>query len=107
MFGCFPSNRTLSCTPSTAGGLVGVADGGVGGPIMNHRDISQQIWVEHALLKHLLEGMRAALDWKLHGEQIARKLSTLLFISQCLHRHLERLMSLEEQGGYMDLVLET
>jgi hypothetical protein len=72
----------------------------------NHQEIAQQTAVETGLLKNLTDGLRAVLDWEVHGGDYGRKLSTLLFISQSFKRHLGRLMNLEEVDGYMDIVLE-
>jgi hypothetical protein len=70
-------------------------------------DMAQQTLVEHTMLKHLMEGLRATVAWKLHGAGLSRKLSTLRFIAQSLQRHLEHLLALEEYDGYMDRVLAT
>jgi hypothetical protein len=74
--------------------------------LANHRDIAQQTVIENGLLKNLIEGLRAALAWQVQGEDFSRKLSTVLFIARSFQRHLERLMTLEEVDGYMDIVLE-
>jgi hemerythrin-like domain-containing protein len=68
------------------------------------QDIAQQSELENSMLKVLMDGVRATVAWKVHGDDISRKLSTLRFIVQSLQRHLERLFSLEEDDGYMDLV---
>jgi len=70
---------------------------------MSH-DIAQQTELENGMLKVLMDGVRATVVWKVQGDDISRKLSTLRFIIQSLQRHLERLFSLEEYDGYMDLV---
>jgi len=73
---------------------------------MEHSDMAQQVLVEHGMLKHIMEGLRATVAWPIHGGDFSRKLSTLRFISQSFQRHLERLTSLEEFDGYMNLVME-
>ena len=74
---------------------------------LDHHELAQQTQVESGLLQHLINGLRAALAWEVRGDDFSRKLSTLRFISGSFQRHLERLMTLEEVDGYMDLVLET
>lgn len=71
------------------------------------RDSTQQIRVEKGMLNYLIEGLRTTLAWKAQGGEASRKLSTLRFIAHSFQRHLERLMTLEECDGYMDVVLET
>jgi hemerythrin-like domain-containing protein len=75
--------------------------------LTNVQDVAQQIHVESSLMKSLIDGLRAILGWKVQGDDFSRKRSTVTFVSKSLRRHLERLMSLEETGGYMDIVLET
>lgn len=73
---------------------------------MVYTDLAQQTQVEHGLLMLLMEGLRNTLTWKVPGVDFARKLSTLRFITQSFQRHLERVLSLEEYDGYMDLVTQ-
>lgn len=70
-------------------------------------DIAQQTLVENGILKKLTEGLRATLAWKVQGSDFSRKLSTLRFMAESFQGHMERLMTLEECDGYMDLVMET
>jgi len=74
---------------------------------MAHTDLAQQTLAEHNVLTLLIEGLRNTLAWKVEGNDFARKLSTLRFITQSFQRHLEHVLTLEEDGGYMDLVLQT
>ena len=71
---------------------------------MAHQDIAQQTLLEQGMLIHLTDALRSVIDWKLQGDDLSRKLSTLRFIAQSFQRHLERLMALEEYDGYMDMV---
>jgi hemerythrin-like domain-containing protein len=70
-------------------------------------DIARQTQVENRMLQQLMEGLRMALGWKNQGPDFSRKLSTVRFIAQSFQRHLEHLMTLEENNGYMDLVVQT
>lgn len=61
----------------------------------------KQAAVEHEALRHIIGALRTVLDWKPTAEDLPRKLSSLRFIAQSFQRHLERLMALKEQDGYM------
>jgi hypothetical protein len=61
----------------------------------------KQAAVEHEALRHIIGALRTVLDWKPAAEDLPRKLSSLRFIAQSFQRHLERLMALKEQDGYM------
>jgi seryl-tRNA synthetase len=61
----------------------------------------KQAAVEHEALRHIIGALRTVLDWKPPADELARKLSSLRFIAQSFQRHLERLMALKEQDGYM------
>jgi hypothetical protein len=67
------------------------------------QDVAQQMQVEHGLLQHLIEGLRAAAAWAVPGPDATRKLSTLRFVAGSFQRHLERLLALEE-SDYLGLV---
>ena len=73
---------------------------------MAHTDLAQQTLAEHKMLTLVIEGLRNTLAWKVEGTDFARKLSTLRFITESFQRHLEHVLTLEEDGGYMDLVLQ-
>jgi seryl-tRNA synthetase len=66
----------------------------------------QQNAVESEALKHIVSALRTVMDWKPEGEEFSRKLSSLRFIAQSFQRHLERLMALKEQDGYLSEVVE-
>lgn len=61
----------------------------------------QQTTIEHEALKHITSALRTVMDWHPSGDEAARKLSSLRFIAQSFQRHLERLMALKEQDGYL------
>jgi hypothetical protein len=73
---------------------------------MSH-DIAQQTEVENGMLKLLMEGLRSTLAWQVPENNFSRKLSSLRFMAQSFHRHLDRVFVLEEFDGYMKLVEET
>jgi hypothetical protein len=62
--------------------------------------------MEHQILDHVKQALRVTLDWKVPTVGVARKLSSVQFTLKSFQRHLERLMNLEEQDGYMALVAE-
>ena len=72
--------------------------------MMAFQDIAQQTFLEQGMLNHITDALRSTIDWKLQGDDLSRKLSTLRFMAQSLQRHLERVMALEEYDGYMDMV---
>lgn len=74
---------------------------------MDHKAISQQMLIEYELLAHLESALRNLLQWASHGQDLPRKLSSLRFMTQAFQRHLERLMTLEEHDGYMEVVTES
>lgn len=68
------------------------------------QEISKQIAVEVALLIHIEEALRIALDWGTGRRGNIRKLSTLRFVARSFERHLARVRALSEFGGYMHLI---
>lgn len=64
-------------------------------------------WMEHQILDHVKEALRVTLGWEVPAVGLSRKLSSVKFTLQSFQRHLERLMDIEEQDGYMDVVAET
>jgi replicative superfamily II helicase len=68
---------------------------------MDKKAIGHQLEIEAGLIKHIVESLRETLDWKVEDTGAARKLSTLRFVAQAFHRHLERLMVIHEHDGYM------
>lgn len=68
---------------------------------MKQHEDAQQAMIEHEALKHIIGALRTVMDWKPGGDDYSRKLSSLRFIAQSFQRHLERIMALKEQDGYM------
>lgn len=63
-------------------------------------------WVEHRVLEHIKQALRVTLDWDAPVVSLPRKLSSLQFTMKSFRRHLERVMTLEEEGGYLEEVAE-
>ena len=72
---------------------------------MERHDIAEQVRVERELLRFVMEGLRLSTTWQVQGPDASRKLSTLRFVTGSFQRHLERLLALEENDGFMDKVL--
>jgi hypothetical protein len=71
---------------------------------MDRQEVAQQTHVEQEMLGHIMHVLRTSSAWPVSGTDASRKLSTLRFVSQSFQRHLERLLSLEENNGFLDLV---
>jgi hypothetical protein len=62
--------------------------------------------MEHQILHHIKQALRVTLDWQAPVVSMPRKLSSLQFTIKSFQRHLDRVISLEEDGGYMAHVLD-
>jgi Hemerythrin HHE cation binding domain len=62
--------------------------------------------MEHQILHHIKQAMRVTLDWQAPVVSMPRKLSSLQFTIKSFQRHLERVITVEEGGGYMADVLD-
>ena len=72
---------------------------------MANNGITEQMVVEHEMLKSIVEGLRQAIGLKPERDSFARKLHTIHFLALSLQRHLDHLLTLEECDGYMDAVV--
>jgi hypothetical protein len=63
-------------------------------------------WVEHQVLNHVKQALRVTLDWDAPVVSLPRKLSSLQFTMKSFRRHLERVMSIEEEDGYLDHAID-
>ena len=64
-------------------------------------------WMEHQILDHVKQALRVTLGWQVPAVGLSRKLSSVQFTLKSFQRHLERLMDIEEEDGYMVVVSET
>jgi hemerythrin-like domain-containing protein len=64
------------------------------------------ICLEHQILEHVKQALRVTLNWHAPDVSMPRKLSSLQFTIKSFQRHLERVMNLEEEGGYMAEVVD-
>ena len=63
-------------------------------------------WMEHQILEHVKQAFRVTLEWKAPSVSLPQKMSSVNFTLKSFQRHLERLMAIEEEGGYMAMVSE-
>lgn len=75
-------------------------------PTLNDKSQATLVSMEHQILEHVKQALRVTLGWKVPREGLARKLSSVQFTLKSFQRHLERLMDMEEQDGYLDFVEE-
>ena len=73
---------------------------------MDHETIVQQVLIEHQTLGHVTSALRITIAWKVAARDLSPKLSSVRFVAQSFQRHLERLIALEDAGGYMEVVCE-
>lgn len=66
----------------------------------------RQSLAEHDLVEHVKQALRLALSWNVEVVGVSRKLMSVKFCGESLGRHLDLLMEMEEQGGYLDDVAE-
>jgi hemerythrin-like domain-containing protein len=62
--------------------------------------------LEHEVVARLADALRTSIGWSHHGG-ITRQLESVRFLADSFQRHLERMLDLEEQGGYMELLTES
>jgi hypothetical protein len=63
-------------------------------------------WIEHQILEHVKQALRVTLEWKAPAVSLPQKMSSVAFTLKSFQRHLDRLMAIEEEGGYMAMVSE-
>lgn len=63
-------------------------------------------WIEHEALEHIKGALRVMLAWEGGRVAVEQRRSSLAFSLQSFSRHLQRLMRIEEQDGYMAEVEE-
>lgn len=75
-------------------------------PTLQENSTLSTACMEHQILEHIKQALRVTLNWHAPVVSMPRKLSSLQFTIKSFQRHLERVISLEEDGGYMADVLE-
>jgi hypothetical protein len=59
---------------------------------------------EFDILQHVRVALRRALNWDVQDTGFTQKLCSVRFALKSLDRHLQRMIELEERGGYMAVV---
>jgi hypothetical protein len=57
--------------------------------------------MEHQVFEHIKQALLVTLNWQAPSISMPRKLSSVQFTIKSFQRHFERVISIEEEGGYM------
>jgi hemerythrin-like domain-containing protein len=63
--------------------------------------------MEHQVFEHIKQALLVTLNWHAPSVSMPRKLSSLQFTIKSFQRHFERVISIEEEGGYMADAMDT
>ncbi|TWT87574.1 hypothetical protein Mal64_31160 [Pseudobythopirellula maris] len=61
---------------------------------------------EHRILEHIKDALRVTVEWRAPAVSADRKKTSVSFTLQSFCRHMERLMAIEEEGGYLSDIVE-
>jgi len=75
-------------------------------PMLRGNSTASTACMEHQVLEHIKQALRVTIDWEAPVVSMPRKLSSIQFTIKSFQRHLDRVISLEEDGGYMSEVLD-
>jgi Hemerythrin HHE cation binding domain len=70
-------------------------------PTLYDNSTASTACMEHQILEHIKQALRVTINWQAPAVSMPRKLSSLQFTFKSFQRHLERVISIEEEGGYM------
>jgi hemerythrin-like domain-containing protein len=73
---------------------------------MNASSDYYQFSVESAVLEHVKDALRTAIRSDTDRMGLSKKVSSVCFVAESLYRHLQRLLTLEEDVGYAELLEE-
>ena len=62
--------------------------------------------MEHQVFEHIKQALLVTLNWQAPSVSMPRKLSSLQFTIKSFQRHFDRVISIEDEGGYMSDVLD-
>jgi hemerythrin-like domain-containing protein len=62
--------------------------------------------MEHQIFEHVKQALLVTLNWQAPTVSMPRKLSSMQFTIKSFYRHFDRVISIEDEGGYMADVLE-
>jgi hypothetical protein len=66
-----------------------------------HDPATSTACMEHQVFDHIKQALLVTLNWDAPTVSMPRKLSSLQFTIKSFQRHFERIVSIEEEGGYM------
>ena len=75
-------------------------------PMLQGNSTASTACMEHQVLEHIKQALRVTINWQAPAVSMPRKLSSLQFTIKSFQRHLERVISIEEEGGYMNEVVD-
>jgi hemerythrin-like domain-containing protein len=62
--------------------------------------------MEHQIFEHIKQALLVTLNWQAPSVSMPRKLSSMQFTIKSFQRHFDRVISIEEEGGYMADVVD-
>jgi hypothetical protein len=71
-----------------------------------HESIGSTACMEHQVFEHIKQALLVTLNWQAPSVSMPRKLSSLQFTIKSFQRHFDRVISIEEEGGYMADVVD-
>jgi len=71
-----------------------------------HESTGSIACMEHQVFEHIKQARLVTLNWQAPVVSMPRKLSSLQFTMKSFQRHFDRVISIEEEGGYMADVLD-
>lgn len=69
-------------------------------------DVAIRAQVERESLQHIRNALNRIIEWEERGGDPSQKLPSLRLIALAFRRHLDGLIAVEEQGGYLQEVTE-
>ncbi|HEX4412126.1 MAG TPA: hemerythrin domain-containing protein [Lacipirellulaceae bacterium] len=57
--------------------------------------------MEHRVFEHVKQALLVTINWHAPSISLPRKMSSVQFTMKSFQRHFERILSIEEDGGYM------
>lgn len=73
---------------------------------MRAKSVCQQMTIENEILTHVSQALSLAVKAPIQADAAEEWLERFTFLGDSFHRHITRLFAIEEDGGYMDFVLE-
>jgi hypothetical protein len=71
-----------------------------------HNSTASIACMEHQILEHIKQALRVTINWQAPSVSMPRKLSSMQFTIKSFQRHFERVIAIEEEGGYMADVVD-